>query len=80
MNLPKLIVVACTAIVLTSCGDIPAKLASTPQPENSRRTFTDWCRQKADLTPETKHTVEVLLQKAGTTECDAANQTLAVID
>ena len=42
-----------------------------------RRTFADWCRQKADLSPEAKHTVEVLLQKAGTTECDAANQRLS---
>jgi hypothetical protein len=40
-----------------------------------RRTFADWCRQKADLSPEAKHTVEVLLQYAETTECDAANQT-----
>jgi hypothetical protein len=44
---------------------------------NMRRTFADWCRQKADLSPEAKHTVEVLLQKAGTTECDAANQRLS---
>ena len=42
-----------------------------------RRTFADWCRQKADLSPEAKRTVEVLLQKAETTECDAANQTLS---
>ena len=44
---------------------------------NMRRTFADWCRQKADLSPEAKHTVEMLLQKAGTTECDAANQRLS---
>jgi internalin A len=42
-----------------------------------RRTFADWCRQKADLGPEAKHTVEVLLEKAKTTECDRANQKLS---
>jgi len=42
-----------------------------------RRTFADWCRQKADLSPEAKRTVELLLKEAGTTECDAANQTLS---
>jgi Leucine-rich repeat (LRR) protein len=45
--------------------------------ETVRRTFADWCRQKADLSPEAKHTVEVLLKEAGTTECDAANQKLS---
>ena len=46
---------------------------------NSRRTFADWCRQKADLSPQAKHTVEVLLKKAETTECDAANQKLSTL-
>ena len=40
--------------------------------ETVRPTFADWCRQKADLSPEAKHTVEVLLKQAETTECDAA--------
>jgi Leucine-rich repeat (LRR) protein len=47
------------------------------QPGNSGRTFADWCREKASLSPEAKHTVEVLLKQAGTTECDAANQKLS---
>ncbi|CAA9328784.1 internalin, putative, partial [uncultured Microcoleus sp.] len=45
--------------------------------ENSRRTFSDWCRQKADLSPEAKRTVEMLLKRLGTTECDVANQKLS---
>jgi internalin A len=44
---------------------------------DSERTFADWCREKASLSPETKHTVEVLLEKAGTTECEAADQQLS---
>ena len=91
MNLPKLIIVACSAIGLASCGNKPSKLVadpqqgnntpsvlvSKPQPRKSGRTFADWCRQKADLSSETKHTVEVLLKEAGTTDCDAANQKLS---
>ena len=91
MNLLKLIVVALSAIGLASCGNKPSKLVADPQPGNNRpsalvskpqprksgRTFADWCRQKADLSPETKHTVDVLLKIAGTTECDAANQKLS---
>ena len=77
MNLSRLIVFALSAIVLISCGNKPSKLVAAPQLGNSGRTFADWCRQKADLSPETKHTVEVLLKIAGTTECDAANQKLS---
>src|SRR4028119_628971 len=76
MNLRKLIVVALSAIV-ASCGNVlGAKVAQT-QPENSRRTFADWCRQKADLSPETKYTVDVLLKEAGTNDCDAADRKLS---
>ena len=43
----------------------------------ANKTFGDGCREKAALSPETKHTVEVLLKEAGTTECDAANRKLS---
>ena len=55
----------------------PSALVSEPQPKKTGPTFADWCRKKGSLSPETKHTVEVLLQKAETTECDAANQKLS---
>ena len=44
---------------------------------SANKTFADWCRQKADLSPEAKHTVDVLLKEAGTTDCDAANRKLS---
>ncbi|MBE9183527.1 leucine-rich repeat domain-containing protein [Microcoleus sp. LEGE 07076] len=91
MNLPKLIAVTCSAIGLASSGNRPSELAADPQPgnnkpsalvadrqpRNSGRTFADWCRQKASLSPEAKYTVEALLKEAGTTECDPANQKLS---
>jgi internalin A len=76
MNLPKSITLTCCAIVALSGNGLSAKAAET-RSGNSRRTFADWCRQKADLSPEAKRTVEVLLQKAETTECDAADQELS---
>jgi internalin A len=76
MNLPKSIALACCAILALSGNGLSAKAAET-RSGNSRRTFADWCRQKADLSPEAKRTVEVLLQKAETTECDAANLKLS---
>src|SRR4029078_2804347 len=77
MNLAKWIVIACSAIGLTLCGNgLGAKAAET-QPGNSGRRFTDWCREKASLSPQAKRTVEILLKTAGTTECDTANQKLS---
>src|ERR687885_201432 len=76
MNLPKSIALACCAILALSGNGVSAKAAEV-RSGNMRRTFADWCRQKADLSPEAKHTVEVLLQKAETTECDAANLKLS---
>jgi internalin A len=76
MKLPKSIALACCAILALSGNGLSAKAAET-RSGNSRRTFADWCRQKADLSPEAKRTVEVLLQEAETTECDAANQKLS---
>ncbi|MEG5171897.1 CHAT domain-containing protein [Microcoleus sp. B3-D7] len=38
--------------------------------------FADFCTNKENLTPETRHTVEVLLSKAKTQECDRAQKAL----
>ena len=68
--------VAFSAIGLSSCGNgLSAKAAET-QPGNSGKIFADWCREKASLSPEAKHTVEVLLPKSKTTECDAVYRKL----
>ncbi|PPT10995.1 internalin putative [Geitlerinema sp. FC II] len=38
--------------------------------------FSEWCRNRDRLTPDAKHTVEVLLQQARTSECDRAEEKL----
>ncbi len=73
MNLSRLMVVALSAILALYGNLLFAEVAQT-QPENNRRTFADWCREKAELSPEAKHTVEVLLRQAETTECDVADR------
>ncbi|MEH2318425.1 leucine-rich repeat domain-containing protein [Nostoc sp.] len=40
------------------------------------KSFTDWCEQKSTLPPQTTHTIEVLLKKAQTQNCNQANQRL----
>ncbi|MEG4451410.1 leucine-rich repeat domain-containing protein, partial [Microcoleus sp. N9_A3] len=75
INLSRLIVVAFSAIGLASCGNkLSVKAAEV---RSANKTFADWCRQKADLSPETKHTVDVLLEKAGTTDCVEGDRKLS---
>ena len=78
MNLQKLIALTCCVLLGLSGNGVSAKAAEV-RSGNMRRTFADWCRQKADLSPEAKHNVEMLLKIAETTECDAANQTLSIL-
>ncbi|MBD0308539.1 MAG: leucine-rich repeat domain-containing protein, partial [Microcoleus sp. T1-bin1] len=78
VNLQKSIALTCCVLLALSGNGLSAKAGET-RSGNMRRTFADWCRQKADLSPEAKHTVEVLLKEAETTECDAANQKLSTL-
>jgi internalin A len=77
MNLhTKSIAVTCsTLIILALSGNGLSVLAAETQPAN--KTFGDWCREKASLSPEAQHTIEVLLKQADIDECDAANQILS---
>jgi len=72
-----LIAVICSAIALALSGTGLSACGAETRSENTRRTFADLCRQKTDLSPGAKHNVEVLLEEAKTTECDAANQKLS---
>ncbi|MCC3406054.1 MAG: CHAT domain-containing protein [Microcoleus sp. PH2017_10_PVI_O_A] len=49
--------------------------ATAPNPKTFE-SFGDWCTNKEHLTPQARHTVEVLLSKAKTQECDRAQATL----
>jgi len=56
---------------------VPLQETTTP------KRFADWCLNKANLPSQTRHTVAVLLQKAGTQDCDRADKqlsTLTVLD
>src|ERR671933_666188 len=77
INLQKSIAVTCSVIALALCGSGLSAYAAETRSGNIRRTFADWCREKDSLSPEAKHTVEVLLEEAETTECDEANQILS---
>jgi hypothetical protein len=58
-------------------GNEPSRVVVQKQRGDSGRTFADWCREKASLSPEIKYTVEVLLEEAGTTNCEVADRQLS---
>src|SRR4028119_648427 len=79
MNLQKSSAITCSALISVALsGNGISVLAAETQTAN--KTFGDWCREKASLTPEAQHTIEVLLQQAETTNCAEANERLSTIE
>ncbi|MGB3650819.1 MAG: leucine-rich repeat domain-containing protein [Rivularia sp. (in: cyanobacteria)] len=64
----------CTVLSFSALLQTTKAIAAPFEP--SIKTFTEYCQQKSTLPKETKHTVEVLLKKAGTQDCQQANQKL----
>ena len=58
-------------------GLSPASLAQSQLDTSNFKTFQDWCLNRQQLSPEAKRTLDVLLQKVGTSNCDRANQMMA---
>ncbi len=52
---------------------VPLNQTTTP------KSFADWCLNRANLPPDTRRTVDVLLREAGTTECDRADRKLSTL-
>ncbi|MEW6497433.1 MAG: leucine-rich repeat domain-containing protein, partial [Cyanobacteriota bacterium] len=61
---------------VASCFSVQA--VSLKQTATAKR-FVDWCLNQEKLSPDAKHTVEVLLEKAGTTQCDRAENKLSTL-
>ena len=74
-----LILITFSMIVIASCANEPLLAVAQKQRGDSGRTFADWCREKDSLSPEAKHTVEMMLEKVETTECNVASQKLSTL-
>jgi internalin A len=70
----KFIHLYCIALIGVTIVNIQTR--ATPTQQKSIKSFSQWCKSKHTLPKETKHTVKVLLQKAGTTDCDRAERKL----
>jgi len=64
-------------LILITLGLPQASLAQLPPNSSSLKTFQDWCSNRQQLSADAKRTLDVLLQKVGTSNCDRANQMLA---
>ncbi len=60
--------------LLVSC--LPSEIVS-PQETTIPRTFADWCLNEANLSANTKKTINALLQVAETTDCSQADKLLS---
>ena len=49
------------------------------QETTTPKTFTDWCLNKNNLSVETLHTIDALLQVAETTDCNQASKLLSAL-
>jgi internalin A len=58
------------SIVLTQVFPIAAALSQQP------KTFLQWCQQKKSVSTDTKRTIDILLQEAGTKDCKRADRKL----
>ena len=65
------------ALVLGVSG-VPADAVPVQETTTAKR-FADWCSNKANLSPATRHTVDVLLKEAGTQDCDRADKQLSTL-
>ncbi|MEL6463205.1 MAG: leucine-rich repeat domain-containing protein, partial [Cyanobacteria bacterium J06621_15] len=52
-------------------------IANQPLQQNKAKSFIEYCQQKSTLPKATKDTVEILLKKAGTQDCQQANRKLS---
>ena len=59
-------------------SSIPVQAVSL-QETTTPRTFADWCLNKANLSVETKRTINALLQVAKTTDCNQASKLLSAL-
>lgn len=64
-------------LMLMVLGLPQASLAQSEANSQTFKTFQDWCLNRQQLSPEAKRTLDVLLQKVGTSNCDRANQMMA---
>ena len=53
---------------------VQATLVSTASAQS--KSFAQWCQQKSSLPAATRHTIDVLLKKAGTNNCQTADSKL----
>lgn len=73
----KFIHLSCIALLgITVVNSISTTATPTRRIKQSNNSFSVLCKQKHALSKETQYTVKILLQKAGTKNCDRAEKRL----
>ncbi|MEM6399526.1 MAG: leucine-rich repeat domain-containing protein [Cyanobacteria bacterium P01_D01_bin.116] len=73
----KFIHLSCIALIgIILVNSIRTKEAPIQDNQQSIKSFSSLCKQKHALSEETKYTINILLQQAGTVDCDRAERKL----
>ncbi|MCJ8278858.1 MAG: leucine-rich repeat domain-containing protein, partial [Rivularia sp. ALOHA_DT_140] len=75
----KLIIILCTLLTITACGKPEKQDLAAIQKAEIAKTITSWCKNKSTLDEETRITVNLLLERAGTKDCKKAGEKLTNI-
>jgi internalin A len=82
MKLYRLILASSTALVAHSAFGLVLTIGmvlisiSFVSSQQKHKSFAQWCQEKKSLPTETRHTIDVLLEKAGTNNCQQADAKL----
>lgn len=69
----KFIHLSCVALIgITVVNSIPTTVTHIQRSKQFNSSFSSLCKQKHTLNRETQYTIKILLQKAGTQNCDRA--------
>ncbi|MEL7038769.1 MAG: leucine-rich repeat domain-containing protein [Cyanobacteria bacterium J06592_8] len=71
----KSISIATVMIAICGLSSCERTVTQAPLP-NLDSSFLEWCLQKESISAEARKTVEALLEKAGTSDCQAASEDL----
>jgi hypothetical protein len=67
-----------TLFIFLLVSSLPVKASLSPE-TTTPKTFADWCLNKANLSRETLHTIDVMLQEAKTQDCHQAEKLLSTL-
>jgi internalin A len=65
-----------TGMTMMFAQPLLSSVASASPQQPKSKSFATWCRQRKSVPAATRHTIDILLKKAGTKDCQLADSKL----